>query len=291
MYFVSKKEKGFTLIELVISIFILSFAVVGIFNAFSIVNILTSDSADRLTGTYLAQEGIEIVRNIRDTNWLNMDAGTLASATWSDGLSCGSGCEADYTTGTGVSGAFAMSPWASRPLLAVAGTNSFYNYTGGTQTKFKRKITINPLTDVDGNSTRTHIMDVIVQVSWNEKATVLYSGATAGVDCNATGKTPNCITVEETLYNWYNTTVPVTGVTLNEPSATLAVGAIDLLTATIAPPDASDQNVTWTSDNPDVATVDNTGKVRAVAIGSANITATADDGVHYATDEITVFIP
>jgi prepilin-type N-terminal cleavage/methylation domain-containing protein len=55
-----KLSKGFTLIELIISVFILSVAVVGIFNAFSIMIILTSDAADRLTATYLAQEGEEI---------------------------------------------------------------------------------------------------------------------------------------------------------------------------------------------------------------------------------------
>ena len=66
-------NKGFTLIELVISIFLLCFVIIGVYNAFSIIVILTSDTSDRLTATYLAQEGIEIVRNIRDTNWLNMD--------------------------------------------------------------------------------------------------------------------------------------------------------------------------------------------------------------------------
>ena len=74
-------SKGFTIIELIISIFILSVALVGIFSAFSIVTILTSDSADRLTGTYLAQEGMEIVRNIRDTNWIKMDHDCSGSAT------------------------------------------------------------------------------------------------------------------------------------------------------------------------------------------------------------------
>src|ERR1035437_4630247 len=85
------ESKGFTIIELVISISILSVAVVGIFNALSVLIILTSDSADRLTGTYLAQEGMEIVRNIRDTNWLDMNKATLAGNvgtvySWDNGL-------------------------------------------------------------------------------------------------------------------------------------------------------------------------------------------------------------
>ena len=126
---------GFTIIELAISIFILSFAVVGVFSVFSMIVILTSDASDRLTATYLTQEGMEIVRNIRDTNWLNMDicaSGGTPNAvscpvSWADGLDCASGCEADYTTGTGVSGARSMSPWASLPLCID--TNGFYYYT------------------------------------------------------------------------------------------------------------------------------------------------------------------
>jgi prepilin-type N-terminal cleavage/methylation domain-containing protein len=93
-------KNGFTIIELVISIFILSVAIVGVFSAYSMVTILTSDASDRLTATYLAQEGMEITRNVRDTNWLNIDAGNPAGATWLDGLSCLSGCEADYTNAT-----------------------------------------------------------------------------------------------------------------------------------------------------------------------------------------------
>src|SRR3989338_7885463 len=105
-------KNGFTIIELIISIFILSVAVVGIFSAFSMMAILTADVTDRLTATYLVQEGMEIIRNIRDTNWLNMDAGS-PGATWLDGLtSCSAnsgGCEVDYTT-TG-SGSYLVRPY------------------------------------------------------------------------------------------------------------------------------------------------------------------------------------
>lgn len=68
--------------------------------------------------------------------------------------------------------------------------------------------------------------------------------------------------------------VAVTGVTLDKTSLTLEVGAEATLTATVAPEDADDKTVTWTSDKKDVATVVN-GKVTAVAAGEATITATA----------------
>ena len=68
----------------------------------------------------------------------------------------------------------------------------------------------------------------------------------------------------------------VTGVTLSETTLTLDVGESDTLTATITPSNATDQNVTWSSDNESVATVDQNGRVTAVAQGGATITAAVD---------------
>lgn len=206
-------KNGFTIIELIISIFILSVAIVGIFSAFSVIKILTYDTADRLTATYLAQEGMEIVRNIRDTNWLNMDfcAATPSDSrctpnlpAWVDGLgSCTNGCEADYRTGTGQQDSSSvMTQWTSSgrylKINLPPNGSGFYNYTSGAQTKFKRKITIASITDVDGLT--DHIIKVTVQVSWDKKATILSSKVSAGT-CNATAS--NCITAEGTLYDWY----------------------------------------------------------------------------------------
>lgn len=50
------------------------------------------------------------------------------------------------------------------------------------------------------------------------------------------------------------------------------------LAARITPSDATDKSVTWSSSNPSVATVDNTGKITAVELGSATVTATAANG-------------
>ena len=73
-------------------------------------------------------------------------------------------------------------------------------------------------------------------------------------------------------------TVPVTGVTLNKTSTSLYVGDTETLTPTITPDNATNKNVTWSSDDTSVATVDASGLVTAVARGTAVITATAADG-------------
>ncbi|MGN8876760.1 Ig-like domain-containing protein, partial [Pseudoflavonifractor sp. HCP28S3_F10] len=69
---------------------------------------------------------------------------------------------------------------------------------------------------------------------------------------------------------------PATGINLNKEELTLTVGATETLTATVTPSDTTD-TVAWSSDKPEVATVDSTGKVTAVASGKAIITAKAGE--------------
>jgi len=72
-----------------------------------------------------------------------------------------------------------------------------------------------------------------------------------------------------------STTVPVASVTLSETALALVPGGEATLTATVAPENATDKAVVWTSSDEAVATVRTDGLVTAVAAGSATITATA----------------
>ena len=72
--------------------------------------------------------------------------------------------------------------------------------------------------------------------------------------------------------------VPVTSVTLDKTSLALDVGGSDTLTATVEPDNATNKAVTWSSNNENVATVDQNGNVKAVGAGKATITATTADG-------------
>lgn len=78
----------------------------------------------------------------------------------------------------------------------------------------------------------------------------------------------------------YFDAVDTTGVTIKE-STTLAIGDTEKLTATVMPDDATYKNVTWTSSNEKVATVDKNGKVTAVGGGEADITVTATNGTDF----------
>jgi O-glycosyl hydrolase len=84
------------------------------------------------------------------------------------------------------------------------------------------------------------------------------------------------------------TTVPVTSVAMNPTAVSISAGDTTQLTATVAPSNASNKNVTWSSSNTNVATVNATGLVSGVAAGTATITVTTVDGTKTATSVITV---
>ena len=83
--------------------------------------------------------------------------------------------------------------------------------------------------------------------------------------------------------------IPVSSITLNETEKTLYVGDSLQLVATVNPSEATKKQVSWSSSNEDVATVDENGLVNAIAVGGATITASAIDGSNvYGTCSITV---
>lgn len=154
-----KLKNAFTLLEMMMAIFVLMVGFLGVMSLVQRAMFSTSISSDRLIAAYLAQEGLEIVRNIRDSNWLSRIA-------WDQGLGTGN-WEADYND-------FSLSSWVGRYLKINAG--GFYSYDSGSDTKFKRKITI--------QKPGQNILNVVVEVSWQEK----------GV--------PYSLSVQGNLYNW-----------------------------------------------------------------------------------------
>ena len=82
--------------------------------------------------------------------------------------------------------------------------------------------------------------------------------------------------------------VAVTGVSLDKSEISLEVGETQTLTATVAPADATNKSVTWTSNNENVAKVSNAGVVTAVGVGNATITVTTTDGNKTATCDVEV---
>ena len=85
--------------------------------------------------------------------------------------------------------------------------------------------------------------------------------------------------------------IRVTSVTLNESNLLLKTNQTATLTATVNPSDAAVRDVTWTSSDTSVATVNATGatcEVNAVGVGTATITVTTTDGSYTASCTVTV---
>ena len=82
--------------------------------------------------------------------------------------------------------------------------------------------------------------------------------------------------------------IPVTGVKLNKETLELFTDGSETLTATVEPGNATNKNVTWSSSDETIATVDNNGTVTAVGAGEATITVTTEDGTFTATCKVTV---
>ena len=83
-------------------------------------------------------------------------------------------------------------------------------------------------------------------------------------------------------------TTPVSSVTVAPSTIDMIVNGTTQLTKTISPSSASDQNVTWSSSNPTVATVSITGLVTAKANGTATITVRTANGGKTATTSVSV---
>jgi prepilin-type N-terminal cleavage/methylation domain-containing protein len=173
-------QKGFSLLEVMVAIFIL---IMGL----SSVLVLTtksisgaSRSTSRLIAANLAQEGIEVVKNIRDYNFNGSDPDGVWTAWHATGYSNGCtliaanqyNCSVQYnstTFGIDYNAYLRFQPEGSNPY-------GRYSYTSGTDTPFRRKIILEKI-----NNAQLRVNSV---VTWVER------GVTLSVD------------VEDRLWNW-----------------------------------------------------------------------------------------
>lgn len=182
MRFFQKNKKGFTLVETLIAISIL---LVGVSAAFSAAQSgLSSTIAvkDRVAAIFLAQEAMEAVRNLKDSNLLAENNATPPSNNnphWLNGLAnsgdpCAGGASCDYD----------FNPNHTLPAFIACNTSCFlrinsageYVHSSGTQSKFRRFITVEEISSGAPKEAR-----VTVTVNW-------------------AGQT---VTVRDSLFNWF----------------------------------------------------------------------------------------
>lgn len=134
-------QRGFTLIETLVSLVILTVALIPILNLSSSASRVSSEIQDNLVASGLAQEGVEVIHALRDTNWFN-------NLAFDSGLGNG-----NYRV-----------EWNSTSMLSLGSSpalnlnNGHYTYSGGTPTKFSRTISI---TKIDAGE-----LKIVSQVTW-----------------------------------------------------------------------------------------------------------------------------
>jgi prepilin-type N-terminal cleavage/methylation domain-containing protein len=146
-------EKGFTLAEVLVAGFVIT---VGAAGAYALANqtiSLSNVNENRLVASYLAQEGVEIVRNIRDTNYVQIFNGD--AILWTEGNlnNCAAGCYVSY-------GEDSLNMGADSPLY-TSGQLTYSHAPTASLTPFTRTITIVP--------NGPDILEVNVQVEWSAK--------------------------------------------------------------------------------------------------------------------------
>ena len=145
-------------------------------------------------------------------------------------------------------------------------------------------VTVSPSNATDNTVTWSSDYPNVASVDQEGKVTAISEGSTVirVVSNDGSNKKAICaVTV-------YAKVVKVTGVSVAPETLTLTEGASASLKATVAPANATDKSVTWSSSDKTVATVNSSGRVTAVAAGSATITVTTVDGGKTATCAVTV---
>lgn len=202
------RNKGFTLIETLIAVTVLSFAITGPMYIAQKGIEASIYARDEITASYLAQEAIEYIRFVRDSNKVKMDNGITSSGgsplTWLSYITSNPDDGGDARCSPGGSGQCSINalildyfspgslairryrPLSTLPFLAFRTDTGYkyYGYNTGTgtwsNTGFKRWITVSEtIPDVEAV--------VSVKVSWNP-------GVFSGVQ--------RIFTVKEYIYNY-----------------------------------------------------------------------------------------
>lgn len=158
----TKKQSGFTLIEALVALVFLSVSLIPVSYAVSSSMRSAKDIGNNLIAANLAQEGIEVIRAVRDTNWFQ---GKTFDADLGDG-----DYEVEWNSKT------PLSPFASRYLYLDA--NGRYSYEAGsaTQTPFRRRLSVQKVSSVE--------LLITSEVTWSER------------------EQERSINIEEHLFDW-----------------------------------------------------------------------------------------
>jgi len=173
-----KKESGFTIIESLIAIVVLVFAVTGTFAAVQSALSTSIFAKNQVTAFFLAQEAVEYIINTRDTNILSGNGWLTGIADGSSACDFGKFCIVDATVNSNAfTSCSAPNPNNCPVLKQSTSGNTLYGYNPSwTDSQFKRYIQL--------QSVNSNEILATVNVSWTK------------------GFLSKTITVKESIFNW-----------------------------------------------------------------------------------------
>lgn len=154
------QKKGFTLVETMVAITILTLAISGAFFTANSSMVAAGIAHDQLIASYLAQEGIEYVRMLRDNEYLVAYSTNDTANAWANFLNpviaaCSTSCQFDP-----VNNSLASCSGSGCSALWLASTNIYtQRQVTGVETPFTRTIRVVPITDKDEK--------IVSTVTWN----------------------------------------------------------------------------------------------------------------------------
>jgi len=161
----SNSSRGFTVLESIVAIFILSLSISGVFSSVQQSLSQTTIARDEVKAFYLAQEAVELIRNKRDGNQLERIINS-SSNTWLFGISAnvadpcyfGKVCQVDAVSTSFV---YCGVSWGSCPVLRQSPSTFLYSYdVSSPATNFKREIQIESISATE--------IAVTVRISWTK---------------------------------------------------------------------------------------------------------------------------
>ena len=234
---------------------------------------LSEGQSTQLTATVLPENATD-----KTVTWSSNE--TAVATVDTDGTVTAIGVGTAVVTATTTNGrsAFCMvtveeRPEENIPATSVTLSQSMLTLTEGQSTQLTA--TVLPENATDKTVTWTSSATAVATVDTDGTVTAIGVGTAIVTATTTNGFSAFCmVTVNERP----NENIPVTGVTLDVENLTLSEGETAQLTATVLPDNATNQALTWQSNNNAVATVDADGIVTAVAIGNAVISVHTVDG-------------
>lgn len=191
-----------------------------------------------------------------------------------DGIEVGTGLQGTSTTSTSDAAVVTLTGSASSWTMQFSNGNYLSLASSKANGKYDVVATAATWTFTESSS--------LINMKINGYCLMKNSGTSLNFGSYASGQ--NDVWLEEVPSG----NVDVTGVSLDEDDIVLEVGATQTLVATVEPSGATNKNVSWESNDENVASVDENGVVTAEGIGTAIITVTTQDGDFTATCDVEV---